>query len=429
MIVLIVALAAVWGPSGARADGDPASDVLVFRNVFLPLELTYGRKYEVLDALLTQSAREGFPIRVALIAAPDDLGTVTSLWHDPTAYSRYSERSCPCRSPDRWRSSCPTGSASGPAGFLRPGPRPAWPTRCRRRLGDRAADRRDHGGRASRRRRGPSPADRRDPRDRPRGRPVRTRRGMARDRTRRAADRRRVDGEPASASTPTAAQGGRMRRWRASGGSRSCSRRSRWASGCSPRRRPSRTGIPAATCCSTRTCSTARTSRSASPAAPARSAARCDAGGRRPGPRRDRRSPRRPRRDHEPVGRAAAIRRVPRFELSDAYAGRLLVVMPNGFGLYWSGHRLAAGRAALAALSVPRSGTVAAVTAATTAAVERLEQLAGVSRAALVAGLAHAGSSAPASITTPAVAGRASRPGPGRRRVDGRSARASSRSC
>ncbi len=88
-ISAIVALAVAWGAAGAMADGDPASDVLVTQNVFVPYELSITRQTETLNALLAESARSGFPIRVALIAAPTDLGTVTSLWRDPVGYSRY----------------------------------------------------------------------------------------------------------------------------------------------------------------------------------------------------------------------------------------------------------------------------------------------------------------------------------------------------
>jgi len=86
---LIVALAAAFGVPGALADGDPASDVLVTENVFVPLELSITRQTELLSALLNSSAPAGFPVRVALIAAPDDLGTATALWRNPVGYSRY----------------------------------------------------------------------------------------------------------------------------------------------------------------------------------------------------------------------------------------------------------------------------------------------------------------------------------------------------
>ena len=86
---MIVALAAAFGVPGALADGDPASDVLVTENVFVPLELSITRQTELLSALLNSSAPAGFPVRVALIAAPDDLGTATALWRNPVGYSRY----------------------------------------------------------------------------------------------------------------------------------------------------------------------------------------------------------------------------------------------------------------------------------------------------------------------------------------------------
>jgi hypothetical protein len=88
-VAAIVALAAGWGAAGARADGDPASDVLVTQTLFVPLELSITRETETLGALLAQARDEGFPVRVALIAAPDDLGTVTPLWRNPVGYSRY----------------------------------------------------------------------------------------------------------------------------------------------------------------------------------------------------------------------------------------------------------------------------------------------------------------------------------------------------
>jgi len=89
VILAIVALGGLRGVSAARADGDPASDVLVTQSVFVPLELTITRQTNALEALLAASGRAGFPIRVALIDSAKDLGTVTALWRRPVAYARY----------------------------------------------------------------------------------------------------------------------------------------------------------------------------------------------------------------------------------------------------------------------------------------------------------------------------------------------------
>src|ERR1700761_6222871 len=65
----------------ARADGDPASDVLVYQNLFVTSEsgMSSAQQSEVANLLAT-SARDGFPIRVAIIAAPVDLGAVPALF-------------------------------------------------------------------------------------------------------------------------------------------------------------------------------------------------------------------------------------------------------------------------------------------------------------------------------------------------------------
>lgn len=84
-------LAAALAVSGAaRADGDPASDVLYTGRVFLPYNTTIGGSAQK-GLLRTVEAAEkaGYPIRVALIAAPVDLGAVTALWNRPRKYARF----------------------------------------------------------------------------------------------------------------------------------------------------------------------------------------------------------------------------------------------------------------------------------------------------------------------------------------------------
>ena len=74
----------------AHADGDPASDVLVYQNLFVTSEsgMSTGQQAEV-ASLLTSAAHAGFPIRVAIIGAPVDLGAVTALWDKPSAYASF----------------------------------------------------------------------------------------------------------------------------------------------------------------------------------------------------------------------------------------------------------------------------------------------------------------------------------------------------
>jgi hypothetical protein len=86
----ILALAWGWTAGPARADGDPASDVLVTQPLFLPADAGIpGSEQTRLQALVEQAGRSGYPIRVALIASATDLGSVTALWRQPQSYAEY----------------------------------------------------------------------------------------------------------------------------------------------------------------------------------------------------------------------------------------------------------------------------------------------------------------------------------------------------
>ena len=83
--MLVAALA-----STARADGDPGSDVLVFQNLFAGSDAGLSVQQQVrLGGLLKAAAGAGFPVRVAIIASPVDLGAVSELWREPRSYARF----------------------------------------------------------------------------------------------------------------------------------------------------------------------------------------------------------------------------------------------------------------------------------------------------------------------------------------------------
>jgi len=74
----------------ARADGDPASDVLAVQKLFLPSDANVPfRQQQELNALLHQAARKHYPLRVAIITSPSDLGSVSALWRQPQNYARF----------------------------------------------------------------------------------------------------------------------------------------------------------------------------------------------------------------------------------------------------------------------------------------------------------------------------------------------------
>ena len=90
-ILAILALAGGWPAAPARADGDPASDVLAAQPLFLPQDAAVSSTQAAqLEQLLRNSSRAGYQIRVALIASATDLGSVTELWRQPQTYANSS---------------------------------------------------------------------------------------------------------------------------------------------------------------------------------------------------------------------------------------------------------------------------------------------------------------------------------------------------
>ena len=89
LALLLTIVLGVW-PSPARADGDPASDVLANQVLFLPAAAGISKLEELrLASLIDAANHDALPIRVAIIASPSDLGAVTELWDQPRAYARF----------------------------------------------------------------------------------------------------------------------------------------------------------------------------------------------------------------------------------------------------------------------------------------------------------------------------------------------------
>ncbi len=88
--IAILALTAGSFATTARADGDPASDVLATQSLFLPQDagVPFAQQNQ-LTALLGAAGTSGYRIRVAIIASRSDLGSVTELWRQPQTYARF----------------------------------------------------------------------------------------------------------------------------------------------------------------------------------------------------------------------------------------------------------------------------------------------------------------------------------------------------
>jgi hypothetical protein len=91
--LLVSALAIVLAGTAAgtaRADGDPASDVLLTDNVFLSFQSPYGSaEGRVLEGLAKDAKRQGFPMRVAVITQIADLGAIGGLYGKAQRYADF----------------------------------------------------------------------------------------------------------------------------------------------------------------------------------------------------------------------------------------------------------------------------------------------------------------------------------------------------
>ena len=91
-LTLGVFVAALTVPGAAAANGDPASDVLQYRDVLfvsgsgLP---TTSDRIAQLTEVVKEAKRSGLRIKVALIGKPEDLGLVTQLWRRPQRYADF----------------------------------------------------------------------------------------------------------------------------------------------------------------------------------------------------------------------------------------------------------------------------------------------------------------------------------------------------
>ncbi len=89
-LALVAALALVVVPL-ARADADPASDILYTQRIYLPF---FGTKVSpknanTLKRTVDKAWSKGYKIKVALIATRNDLGGVFQLWQKPQTYADF----------------------------------------------------------------------------------------------------------------------------------------------------------------------------------------------------------------------------------------------------------------------------------------------------------------------------------------------------
>jgi hypothetical protein len=89
-LALVTAASLASLAPAAQADGDPASDILLYQQAYLP----YG---QILPARIQQNVQQvaananaaGFPLRVAVLGSEDDMGAVVAMYGKPRQYARF----------------------------------------------------------------------------------------------------------------------------------------------------------------------------------------------------------------------------------------------------------------------------------------------------------------------------------------------------
>jgi hypothetical protein len=87
--VIALSVMFCFAPADGVADGDPASDYLIYQPVFTPLHPPSAALTARLIGLANAAKEDGFPIRIAVIQAPIDLGAVPQLLGRPATYARF----------------------------------------------------------------------------------------------------------------------------------------------------------------------------------------------------------------------------------------------------------------------------------------------------------------------------------------------------
>jgi hypothetical protein len=86
-VVALVALLLL--PTAARADGDPASDILYFTDVFTSFDETSKPLIANLRHETEVARAQGRPIKVAVVWTQTDLGAVPQLFNKPDTYAKF----------------------------------------------------------------------------------------------------------------------------------------------------------------------------------------------------------------------------------------------------------------------------------------------------------------------------------------------------
>jgi LPXTG-motif cell wall-anchored protein len=92
LLATVILVGAVL-PASVLADGDPASDVLLGQSVYYPYSPRVPQRIQnTLNGATADAKRAGFPLKVALIASPVDLGVIPELFGKPADYAKFLDK-------------------------------------------------------------------------------------------------------------------------------------------------------------------------------------------------------------------------------------------------------------------------------------------------------------------------------------------------
>jgi hypothetical protein len=118
-ILAVVAASSTFHPAESRADGDPASDVLLGQDVFYPYQPKVDPDLEAaMEKTLHAAARAaGLHLKVAIIGAPEELGLVPTFFGHPQAYAEFLDREISFNQPQQLLVVMPAGFGAIPTGL------------------------------------------------------------------------------------------------------------------------------------------------------------------------------------------------------------------------------------------------------------------------------------------------------------------------
>jgi hypothetical protein len=92
-VMLACLLAVSLAPTPARADADPASDVLLASPAFFPYQpaVSSGLQNQLI-AELGRLRKQGLNLKVAIVESPIDLGAIPNMFDHPQAYAAFLDR-------------------------------------------------------------------------------------------------------------------------------------------------------------------------------------------------------------------------------------------------------------------------------------------------------------------------------------------------